>query len=66
MVEEAPPLGVWIIVHSVTCPSVITEFLVQIIIHSEGKELSRDGDPSVIVIRTVNYIKIKKEALKLR
>ena len=59
-------VGVWIIIHSVTCTSIITECLVQIIIHSEGKELSRDGDPSVIVIRTVNYIKIKKEALKLR
>ena len=49
-----------IIINNVTCPSVITECLVQIIIHSEDKELSRDGDPSVIVIHTVIYIKIKK------
>ena len=58
--------SVQVIIHSVTYPSVITECLVQIIIHSEDKELSRDVDLSLIVIRTVNYIKIKKEALKLR
>jgi hypothetical protein len=34
---------VWIIIHSVTCPSIITDYLVQIIIRSEDRELSRDA-----------------------
>ena len=46
-----------IIINNINCPSVITECLAQIIIHSEDKELYRDGNPSVIVIRTVNYTK---------
>ena len=52
--------SVQVIIHSVTYPSVITECLVQIIIHSEDKELSRDVDPSLIVIRrTVVIVKTR-------
>ena len=44
--------SVQVIIHSVTCPSIITDYLVQIIIRSQDRELSRDVDPSLIVIRT--------------
>ena len=58
-------VGVWIIIHSVTCSSVITECLVQIIIHSEDKEFSRDGDPSRNIIRTSKLIQDKKGSAKV-
>jgi hypothetical protein len=58
-------VGVWIIIHSVTCPSIITDYLVQIIIRSEDRELSRDVDPSVIVIRTRKLYQDKKGSAKV-
>ena len=57
--------SVQVIIHSVTYPSVITECLVQIIIHSEDKELSRDVDPSLIVIRTRKLYQDKKGSAKV-
>ena len=58
-------MGVWIIIHSVTCPSIITECLVQIIIHSEDKEFSRDGDPSRNIIRTQKVSQKNKRSKNL-
>ena len=55
VVEEGPPIGYsGYVDNNPQChlPSVTNEYLVQIIIRSEDRELSRDGDPSLIVVRT--------------